>query len=97
MTITAKITKIDPQKNGSDNATAFIRVYFQGARDKKWFKTDLCPTYRNFRRWESFLVVGNVLDGLRLKNDSTIDADSFPRWVRREEPKPPPTDQMQLL
>lgn len=96
MTITAKITKIDQQKNGSEGE-GFIRVYFQRLPDKKWFKTDLCPTYRNFRRWERFLVVGNVLDELTLKNDSTIDADSKFKWVRYEKPKPPPPAQMQLL
>jgi hypothetical protein len=93
--ITAKITKIDQQKVGTNN-DRFIRVYFESVPGRKWFKTDLCTDFRNYRGWKFFLVRGNVLGDLRLKNDTTIDADSRPRFVRHE-PPPPLATQMPLL
>ena len=75
--ITAKIIKIDIIKRSFNEGEAFKRIYFLDEK-KKWFKTDLVPTFRNYHRWQKLLKVGNVLFNLRLKGEDTIDADSFP-------------------
>jgi hypothetical protein len=84
------ITRIDHTKIGL-NGTAFIRVSFE-LDDGVFAMTDLCPTYRNFSRWEKFLAVGNILDDLttiKLSKRTAVDADSYPRLVgvRPEPPK----------
>lgn len=74
-----EITKIDPVKK-SANGNAFIRVYFK-IEGKDWYKTDICPDYRNYARWKPLLKVGNMLSGLEAKGDTTINADSWPKLV----------------
>jgi hypothetical protein len=51
----------------------------------EYLKTDLCRDFRNWKRWKNKLKVGNVLTGLRKKDDFTIDADSFPEIYRTYE------------
>lgn len=75
----ATITKID-KKKVSANGNKFIRVYFT-LEDGKWSKTDLCPDFRNYARWKKLLKVGNILSGIELKNNQTVNADSFPKLV----------------
>lgn len=76
------ITKIHPPK-GSRNGNVFIRVEFK-MEDGEWRKTDLCPTYRNYGRWKPLLSVGIDLDGLIVKGNNAINADSFPVKVKPE-------------
>jgi hypothetical protein len=80
------ITRIDHKKHG--NGAKFQRVYFKPEQGKGTFwKTDLCPTYRNWPRWAPLLKVGNELAGLTLKDPRTVDADCYPRLIRQ--PKAP--------
>ena len=72
----AEITKIHPTKT-SRNGHSFIRVEFK-LDTGKWAKTDLVPTFRNFKRWKPFLDkgIGTFLTGVKLKDNGTVDADS---------------------
>jgi hypothetical protein len=82
------ITRIDKRKWG--NGADFIRVSFE-LEGGIFSMTDLCPTYRNFSRWEKLLKVGNVLDGLdtiKLSKRTGVDADSRPRLVGTRQPEP---------
>ena len=81
------ITKIDARKKG--NGAEFKRVYFE-LEDGGWAKTDLCPAFQNWRRWENLLHEGNLLDGLVMRDKSTVNADSYPRLV----PKPATPEQL---
>ena len=85
----------------SRNGGAFLRVYFQ-MKEKNlklevgepvpkkyfWAKTDLVPGYRNYKRWEELLKVGNVLKNLQLKTENTVNADSFPELLGNKEEEP---------
>lgn len=91
------ITAIHKLKWG--NGTDFRRITFKLA-DGSFAKTDLCPTYRNFKRWEPLLLVGAILDGLDLKTSLsrslvTVDADSHPKILGMEVTKE--LNQMELL
>jgi hypothetical protein len=48
---------------------------------KKWAKTDLCTAYFNWRRWQGLLKEGILLGGLRMKDETTVDADSIPNLI----------------
>ena len=84
----AKIIKIDPLKESRNKGNSYRRVYFQVKdfeidREKavvktvtKWAKTDLVPKFRNYKKWVPVLKVGNILEGIRMKGESTVDADS---------------------
>jgi hypothetical protein len=75
----ATITNIHESKTGSDGVS-FVRVEFTSAGGG-WYKTDLCSTYRNWKRWERHLEIGATLDDLKMKSVDTIDADSYPTRV----------------
>jgi len=97
-----KIITILPVKMG--NGAEYIRLGFE-MQDGSWAKTDLCPTFNNYRHWKSFLVIGNVLGGLEYRGRQTINADCRPNFLRHEEPPapkpppppPPPDPQMSFL
>ena len=72
-----EIIKIDKVKKSKNTGEKFIRVYFKLANGK-FAKMDLVPFFRNFARWKMFLRVGAFVDELRLKDEKTVDADSFP-------------------
>ena len=94
-----KITKIDYLKSSRNAGQAFTRVYFKvkrGVGDFIWAKTDIVPTFRNYARWKPFLTVGNILDGLRLKGNDTVDADSVPELVSKAEVEKVQEDKEQL-
>lgn len=85
----ATISKIHPIKK-SKNGNAFIRIEFK-LENGRWAKTDICPDFRNYQRWDNVLRVGNDLTGIKLKRDNEVDADSFPelfdgsikkKWVK---------------
>ena len=80
------ITKIDQPKESRNKDVVFRRVYFK-MEDGSWTKTDLCSSYRNWERWKNLLTVGILLEGLTLKDNVTVDADSFPKKILSEEDK----------
>lgn len=84
MTHTGEIIKIDELKGSRNRGEAFKRVYFK-LEDGKWVKMDLVPTFRNYKRWEDKLKVGIRLTCLRLKDDLTVDADSWPKVYKTKE------------
>jgi len=76
----ATITKIDPPKKSFNGGYFFQRIRFK-LEDGKWAKTDLCPTFRNYKNWKPLLDegVGTEIIGVRVKGGvrvMTIDADS---------------------
>ena len=79
------IRKIHPLKN-SRNGNAFLRVEFK-LENGTWAKTDLCPNFRNYSRWENLLKVGNILSNLTQRSNKEINADSYPKLVMPEQPK----------
>jgi len=76
-TITATITKIDPLKASRNGVNSYIRVYLQ-EKEGGFYWTDLCPDYRNYANWKPHLQVGNILGNLRLRDDKSVNADSYP-------------------
>lgn len=76
----AVITKIDIPKKSFNGGYYFQRVRFK-LEDGKFAKTDLCPSFRNYKNWKPLLDqgVGTEIIGLRVKGGvrvMTIDADS---------------------
>jgi len=69
----ATITKIDPVRVGRDNRKYRLTC----------FKLDtgvnaisfICEGMKNYAKWDKLLEVGNILDGMKMYNDRTIDAD----------------------
>ena len=85
-----KIHKIHPAKLSRNN-NIFIRVEFI-SEEGKWFKTDICPDYRNYRRWKPILDMGEgvVLMGLQPRKGATqeLNADSYFEVVKKPNPFP---------
>ena len=79
--IEAEIIRIDERKNSRNPEQTFIRVHFK-TEGGTYYKTDLVPGFRNWRRWKSLLRVGNILCNLDLKNAETLDADSWPIFLK---------------
>lgn len=77
------ITKIDPVKR-SQNGNGYIRLHFK-TQIGQWSKTDVCPDYRNYNIWKPFMIVGTELDNLKMKDRITIDADSKPILVPKQQ------------
>jgi len=74
-----EIIKIEKEKR-SRNGGKYIRVHFK-LENGKWAKMDLVPSFRNFARWKEILVVGNLVGNLRMKDEITVDADSWPKLL----------------
>lgn len=80
----ATLLKVLPVKQ-SVNGNYYQRIEFTMA-DGSWAKTDVCPNYRNYARWKPVLASepGTYLRGLRLKDNGTVDADSFPGVISKK-------------
>ncbi|HVJ57756.1 MAG TPA: hypothetical protein VM574_07960 [Terrimicrobiaceae bacterium] len=93
----ATITKLLEQKYG--NGAEYVRVTFAVAESigekTRWAKTDLCPTYRNWHYWKDRLEVGAQFI-VRMKDDTTVDADWRPKYLGQK-PPPPPDPQLGLF
>tara|TARA_Y100001963_G_scaffold159563_1_gene263785 strand:- start:3421 stop:3720 length:300 start_codon:yes stop_codon:yes gene_type:complete len=96
MLLKGKITKIHDPKKSYNGGYVFQRIDLK-LDDGRWAKTDLCPTFRNYRNWKPLIDkgVGTQVQGLRIKGGvrvMTIDADSEVRLYQDPElsiPKPP--------
>ncbi len=92
---------IDVMKSSRNKGEFYKRIYFKLKVKEGEFifaKTDVVPSFRNYKNWKGIMEVDNVLDGLILKADKTVDADSRPKWVGRYEPKKQePDPQIKLL
>ena len=89
--IKGKIHKIHLPKQSYNGGYSFQRIDIK-LDDGTWAKTDVCPTFRNFRNWKPLIEkgVGTKITGLIIKGGvrvMTIDADSPVRLY--EEPKHP--------
>lgn len=76
----AEIRKIDKPKKSFNGSYIYQRVRFK-LEDGKFAKTDLCPSFRNYKRWKPLLEMGEgtKIKGVRVKGGvrvMTIDADS---------------------
>jgi|SRR3990167_798684 len=90
-----EIRKIDEIKSSRNPGTVFKRVYFNvfEADGRKTFaKTDLVNTYRNYKRWKDIIETGNILSGLIMRGEDTVDADSYPVLIKRKETKVGPRE-----
>ena len=87
--IKGKIHKIRLPKQSYNGGYSFQRIDIK-LDDGTWAKTDVCPTFRNFRNWKPLIEkgVGTKITGLIIKGGvrvMTIDADSPVRLY--EDPK----------
>jgi len=73
-----EIIKILPMKESRNEGEAYLRVEFK-LEDGKWAKTDLVLSFRNYWRWKRVARVGNILRNLKMKDEITVDADSYPQ------------------
>ena len=74
----ATLLTVLPPK-ASRNGNVFQRIEFT-MYDGSWAKTDVCPNFRNYRRWIPILKAkpGTYIMGLRLRKGGEVDADNFP-------------------
>ena len=72
-----EIIKILPFKRSRNEGT-YLRIEFK-LEDGGWAKTDLVLGFRNYCRWRRVARIGNVVRGLKIKDEMTVDADSFPQ------------------
>jgi hypothetical protein len=74
-----KITKIhEPQTSRLEHT--FIRIEFL-MEDGSWAKTDVVPSYRNYRFWKMFIETGShsFVENLEYRAKGEIDADCRPQ------------------
>lgn len=71
-----EIKKIHPYKYSADGEP-YYRVEFT-LENSSWAKTDLVPSFRNYKQWTPFLRVGVRLKGLELRRPKEINADCIP-------------------
>ena len=76
----AVITKIHHPKKSFNGGYVFQRIDMK-LEDGKWAKTDICPSFRNYKIWKPLIDmgVGTEIKGVRVKGGvrvMTIDADS---------------------
>ena len=91
-----KITKIHEPKKSYNGNYVFQRIDLK-LENGKWAKTDLCPTFRNYKNWKPLIDkgVGTMVKGLIVKGGvrvMTIDADSQVSLYQEPShiiPKPP--------
>ena len=73
-----RATLLRTTKQPSNYGGDFYYFFFKGD-DGKAYRSCISPNCRNFGRWKPFINDdGVVLNGLMLKSDNLIDADSFP-------------------
>lgn len=73
----ATVRKVHPNRY-SRNGNIYTRIEFM-TDDGSWYKTDVCPIYRNYSRWVPVieLGVGTVLEGLTIRKGSEVNGDSI--------------------
>jgi len=76
--MTGEIIKILPFKKSRNEDVCYLRVEFK-LENGKWAKTDLVPSFRNYWRWKRVARLGNIVRNLRMKDEMTVDADSYPQ------------------
>ncbi len=81
--MTGEITKIDLPKQSRNPNEVFIRIHFKMFHTGDWARSDLVPTFRNFKRWRPLLKKGNILTDLLMLDENSIDADSYPKLRER--------------
>lgn len=85
-TFKATIRKVHPMKM-SRNGNRFIRLDFE-LEDGRFGKTDICPDYRNYPRWQRIIALGagTSLGLLQIKREGKmveINADSYPEVLSK--------------
>lgn len=75
--IEATITSMSPLEMGRNYPVPYRRVKLKGT-DGRFYMTDLSPQWRNWKRWERLLEVGNKLGNLETMGLKKINGDSFP-------------------
>jgi hypothetical protein len=96
----ATITGLHQKKKG--NGTDYVRVTFAVCEHEgekpKWAKTDLCPSYRNWRFWRDHVAVGARFR-VSMRDPTTVDADVPPTFLGMQAPPaaPPPDPQLGLF
>lgn len=80
----ARILKIqaNPSRKNKDK-TAYM-IAFKG-QDGKSYLTWVDSGFRNYEYWRGVMKVGAVLEGLVVKKDNLIDADSRPVELIQED------------
>ena len=81
--MTGEITRIDSPKQSKNEGEVFIRIHFKMFHTGGWAKTDIVRTFRNYKRWRPLLKKGNIITGLQMLDENSIDADSYPRLRER--------------
>ena len=74
-----EITKVHDYKDAQKQGT-YMMIEMRHIKSGEWFRTFICPSYRNFRRWRKIARVGNTIwfQTLKMKTGELIDADSRP-------------------
>lgn len=77
------IKKIHQAKNSvSIPGERYVEIeFYHRLKPEIKYHTYLNPDNHNFKNWKN-LVVGDVIDGLELKKENLIDADSIPRVIK---------------
>lgn len=100
------VRKIHPNKY-SRNGNIFTRIEFIMA-DGSWAKTDVCPNYRNYKRWVPVIQSGvnTEVTGLTFRQKGEVNGDSYPKIIgiapeivgeKPAEPEKPKGEQQSLI
>ena len=76
--MTGEIIKILFFKKSRNEGEIYKRIEFK-LENGKWAKTDLVLGFRNYWRWKRVAKLGNIVRNLKMKDEMTIDADSYPQ------------------
>lgn len=74
-----EIIKVHNFKKSQTKGT-YLMVEMSDIKNKKWYRTYLVPSYRNYNRWKRVAKIGNIvrIKNLEMKRDNIISADSIP-------------------
>ena len=78
-----EIVKVRPYKKSQTEGT-YMMIEMKDVKTNEWYRTYICPMYRNFKRWRKIARIGNEIffHYLKMKTKDIIDADSYPILIR---------------
>lgn len=74
----AILTKVDPMKSSENGDYDYMRGHFTLENGNYAF-TRITPSFRNYNRWGPVVEsgIGTVIEGVEMKGDKLINADSL--------------------
>jgi len=80
----AIVLKVQANPSKKTGGTVY-QLCFKDVDSGKSYTTWVDSGFRNYENWRRFMSTQIVLDGLRIKKDNLVDADSRPWLIEKDE------------